>query len=169
MDYKKNNRCKICSSDLREKIDSFLEQGKAYRVIAEWANKIEPELNLAKPNMWRHNTLHRLEGVDAKLKRGAVKKTDKKKSEKIKEKVIKKTKKKKDANKENKNPIELNMDKTSDFLNTIINKVKERLDNEEIRPTITEGIKATELKIKIDKGSPFESTLLNFLETVSQK
>lgn len=168
MDYKPNNRCKICTSDLKDKIDSFLEQGKSYRIIAEWVNKYRPDANISKPNISRHNTVHRLEGKKGTLKRGAVKKTDKKKNEKITDKPIDNIKTNIVEDNE-KNSVELDMDKTSDFLNTIINKVKERLENNEIKPTITEGIKATELKIKIDKGSPFESTLLNFLETVSEK
>lgn len=183
--YNRNSRCKICNSNLNDEIDKLLEQGKSYQSICDWANNIEPDMNLFKKNVWSHNTKHRNQDNETKKppRKGRQKgienekienvetKKDKKKIKKVVKKVIKKNiaqKNNDDKIKENET-VELNLEKTTEFLDTIINKVKKRIDDGEIKPTITEGIKATELKIKIEKGSPYEEVMISFLEGISTK
>ena len=128
-----------------------------------------------KINIWRHNTKHRLEGnLEKAPKKG--RKLEKEKTIPVKQKdklkKPKKTKKKiiKNENLNSENIENENIENVHIvFLDDIIKKVKTRLDNNEIKPTITEAIKATELKLKIEKNSPYEDVLLNFVENISDK
>ncbi len=175
--YDRNARCKVCKSNLCDDIDEFLKKGESYQKIADWANKMDPDIKLSKVNIWSHNTKHRLINATEEEKkekkvgrkggntRKILEKPLKVKKEKLpKIKKVKKSKNKKDKESK-KNDIK--PEKVTEFLDTIITRVKERIDNNEIKPTITEAIRATELKVKIEKDNPYEDVLLKFVEGIS--
>jgi hypothetical protein len=169
-EYKKSPRCKICRSNLVKEIDIHLENKKPYSKIADWANEIEPDLKLTKKNVWNHNNIHRLEGIKGNgLKKGREKGLKNETPIKIKKKIIKVVKKKKEPEKKEENKKDENkqdLGNAKRYLDELILKAHERLENGISIPTITEAVKAIELRIKIDKGNPIEDALLSFIESV---
>jgi len=173
--YDKNAKCKICRSNYCDRIDNMLENGHTYQNIINWTKKTDPDMKLSKSNISRHNSKHRLENDPEKIKtikRGRNRKNEHRKLNiKENEKIPKETEIIENNEDENnkKNKDETDKENTKLFLTQIIDSVKERIKNKQIKPTITEAIKAAELKIKIEKNSPFEDTLLNFVENISMK
>lgn len=174
--YTKHGRCKICKCQYREDVDKYLEQGKAYNTIADWVNKQDPSLNINKKNVWSHNTQHRLQDPNATKppRKGRKKGLENEKPIKnlTKPKKNNKTKtKKENIEYENKTtekkPTEpLDIDVATNYLDNLIRKANELLNQGMANVTITEAIKAIELKHKISKGSPYEKAMIDFIEKI---
>lgn len=141
MPFKNNARCKICRSRLRKEIDLRLIQGQSSTEIIAFAKKNRLILN--KYNVSCHNRKHR-----AVLKEDLNIEKSPRKAKQLQAKSEK-----------------LMADATT-ILNLVINRTYEDLISGEIRPTLTEGLKAVELLQKYNEGSPAERTIMQFIQGV---
>lgn len=167
--YRKEPKCKVCKSPLCDRIDHYINEGKSFQVIANWASEQFVGTSFSKINIRNHFRDHK-KNTEKQIKFRKIRgRKDKKYEEPIKEKFReppkKKIKKNKEKNEEKKEEYDLK--NATKFLDTLINKVYKNLEENKIEPTITEAIKAIEIKERIIKKSPHEETLLNFVEKIS--
>jgi len=136
------NRCKICNSKHCDKINKLVANNTTNAEIIKKASRFRPKFIISNRNIALHKKNHLL-----KLK---TKDKTKKKKSNIKKETIK-------------------VSSMVDFLDLVIDKVNTKILNGEIIPTVTEAVKAAEIKSKIKEGSKFEKELLKFFMDVSNK
>jgi len=152
------NGCKVCASGLSSPINEMLARRVQQREIVRWANQQKPELLLSPANLCRHNKLHRppstLELSPTDL--ATIKSADTKKPLPATNEAAEQAK---DAN---------TILALEDFLDLVIDKVQKAISDNSLIPTVTEGVKAAEIKAKIKSDSPFEKTLIQFFLGMSK-
>jgi len=135
-----SSKCLACTSNYREEIEKRLNEGKAYTEIIKWVAKQKPTEDISRHTLKRHKTKHG-----------------------FKMRVINK------GEGEETTIDEEHLTSLNDFLDDVISKVHERVKSGALKPTITEGVKAAEIKGKIKEGSKWEKEVLKFFLGVSEK
>jgi len=70
---------------------------------------------------------------------------------------------------DNKKLSDEQLDSLTDFLDLVVATVNDRVKSGKIVPTVTEAVKAAEIKVKIKEDSKFEKELVKFFMNVSHE
>jgi len=139
----RNGRCFICQSVHCANLDELIDQGKKFSFIRDWAIKQKPPLKINQSSFNRHRLKHRFSATVIDIKKG-------KREESVSETHVK---------------------SLTEFLDLVIDKVLSDLrktGKDSLKPTITEAIKAAEIKAKVNEQSKFEKELVKLFMEVSQ-
>ncbi len=134
--------CKICQSPHRAEIEHRIENKMVYSKISAWLLKQKPPEKISTRTISRHTSKHNF---------------------KI---IMMDPDKKKDKNKSGASDAQIKT--LTEFLDLVIEKVEKGVVDNKLVPTVTEGIKAAEIKAKIKEGSKWEHELVKFFMEVSQ-
>jgi len=146
MSFRQVSQCKICNSGFRDKVDKMLAKGIKNVDIIKYCKK--KGLLLTAPSLMRHNKKHRKPSSED-IRKYATKKE-----------IESSTKKAKEQSEDE----ALKLFTHSQFLKDIIAKVHDKLTENEVSPTISDALKATELLQKIDSSqSPLENAMVEFI------
>jgi len=150
--YQLQHRCKMCMHSLREQLDSMLLQGKPYPEIISFA--AYHEFKITKKNCSIHYRMHLKPSLpDALANLPPC-------QEPLPPALFVPEPKDKEA-------IQKAIQSNAEFCDRIIEDVDTRIKSGALKPSITEALKAVELKIKINEGNPFENVFLDFLMNIS--
>lgn len=138
--YKKKGTCALCKSKYLEETNKMLQDGVSQRDVINWLASQTPPFKFSGASMCRHKNYHftKIEVIEPIVE-------DDEEPDISKDQLIAMT----------------------DFLDLIINKVNSKIKNNQLKPTITEAIKAADIKSKIKEGSKVEKELLKFIVDIS--
>jgi len=136
-----SKHCNVCTSAYREEVEEKLNAGTSLKTITAWAAKQKPPEEISRHSLKRHKAKH---GFKMRVM-GT------------------------DAEGKTVEVDEVHLSSLNEFLDLIIEKVETGVKNGELIPTVTEGVKAAEIKGKIKESSKWEKELLKFFLGVSQK
>lgn len=143
MAFKNEQRCKICVSLLRPEIDNLLSNNTPYKKIVDFAKK--KGLEIGGHNITRHKQRHmKINDVEIET---SVEEHHKK------EQSVKDSEKKAISKIVNANLV----------LEEIISRAYEGIITNKLSPSISDALKAVELKTKLKEQHAVESTLLEFM------
>lgn len=157
--------CKVCTHSGRLWIDQMLADAQlSYRQILAKLGEKYPDHNLTRKNLSTHNQKHRLpenheisdvaSGQDPHSRYPGKKE---KNIEEIREEAVRLQQARM-------------VDKVEDFCDIIINKVVEDVAAGKLKPTSAEGVKAAEIKAKLQQGSdPKEDELVGLFLNIGTK
>ncbi len=167
-------RCKICRapSFVRDHIDSLLHKKTSSTKIIKYAAKYD--LKVSKQTVSKHNLRHRKPLMDMRAKGGGIKKKyDPAANRAIREARANVANGMDPAQADAKamREIKANAKKIvthSQFLNSVIDDVAQRLQNKQLVPSLTEALKAAEILQKMEKTqSPLEEALTALVQGIS--
>lgn len=137
---RESSRCKICQSKYRPEIEEKLNKKVPLVEIIKWVKKQKPAEKFGQDALRRHRERHTYRVRSIRThKNGHVEITEKQ------------------------------IGSLTEFLDLVISKVERAVKKNKIEPTVSEGIKAAEIKAKIKEDSKWENELLKFFLEVSQK
>jgi hypothetical protein len=181
--------CKICQSGKVDEVDNMLAAGVTQPEIARWLNKhVKNKRAVFKVNnVCNHNRKHRLPAMDElnfnpKLNFTHKKQDCREKYPKEQFENLPKAPDEKSYHKDHDLPPSKSTEEkarelikkpliltTDQFLDLIINKVIEDIADGKMNPSVSEAVKAAEIKAKSKDSSDHEKTLLNFFMGISQE
>lgn len=144
---RRSAQCKICCSPYHDEVNSMIEKGTSQKDVMSWLLSQENPINVSKATMSRHASKHNLNHLKI-LPSDVTENTEEGKDPEISSGQV------------------LAM---ADFLDLVISKVNKQVESGDLKPTITEAIKAADIKSKIKEGSKVEKELLNFIMEVSNR
>ena len=165
--------CKICNSGFADQVDNMLASGIIQLEIARWLNEKKPGKNFTTKNISTHNCKHRLPSMrelnfETNLNDpSAPQKENSKNSHKnLSNGVNPEPDTVKPPSEETKNLAQklaseklcLSIDQ---FLDLLINRATEDIVSGKVKPTVSEAVKAAEIKSKTKQDSDHEKKLLN--------
>lgn len=150
---KTSTQCKVCNSKFRKDIERLHSEGKKPFQIQIFLEDKDKNHNISRQSIRKHCKNHTFQ-IDKKIItfQDVKKKSDDKKQEAS----------------EN-NLSEEHLKGLNQFLDLVIDKVNTAVKDNKIKPTVSEGIKAAEIKAKIKEDSKFEKELVKFFTEVSTK
>lgn len=142
MPFVKNPQCKICQSRIRDKIDSMLSDNQSSTEIIKFAKS--KDLKISKNNIFTHKNKHKtITKADLEAE-----KSDRKSKKDFKKRVS--------------NIVDYQL-----VLQEIVSRAFTAIQENKLKPSIMEALKAIELLQRSDHGSPVENAILNFIQGVS--
>lgn len=133
--------CKVCQSRYREEIEKKINDRVSNRKISDWVSKQKPAEKISLESIQRHKKNH---GFKMRILSTG-------------------------AQGEKGTVEEIHLKSLNDFLELVIQKVEKGVKEENLKPTVMEGVKAAEIKAKIKEGSKFEKELIKFFLQVSEE
>jgi len=132
--------CKVCRSKYRAEIEIRLKNKENGADISRWLLKQKPPEEISRHSIRNHFLKHgfKMRVIDTD-KEGNV--------TEIKEEYL---------------------ESLNDFLDLVISKVQKGIKDNTLKPTVTEGVKAAEIKGKIKEGSKWEKEVIKYFLGVSE-
>lgn len=150
--------CFVCKSPYCDEIENRVLKGESKKEIVKWLKKKDPETKIKEINIRRH-VYHKHGFKFLQIKEDSKEEVEKKEHNISKSGRVSKKKNIKVKESQVKSLVE--------FLDLVIDRVVKDINEKKLEPTVTEGIKAAEIKAKIKESSRYEKELISFFMEMS--